>query len=349
MICMKAVAKIPNLLLLIVLGMSACGPDARDRIESNALEIVAPREGEIRGEIRMELRELEASASVEFSGAQPLRSEGHIYYFKFEQAGLQTINILTRHGEEERSGRHQIAIYPAAEASPLEYQIIAVHPHRSDSYTQGLEVRGDTVYESSGQYGASRIQRYLLNDGKLLSEQELPVNHFGEGLSRMGDTLYQLTWREGICYLYDGSLNRLGTLPLPTAEGWGLCNDEKRLYLSDGSHRLQVLNPQLRIEQTLQIFNGKAPLNQLNELEYAESKIWANVYQSERIYLINPQTGAAEHYIDLSELRRQLSAPQAEVLNGIAYRQKTNTLLISGKYWDKTFEIRPVLPGQETL
>ncbi|MDP2685910.1 MAG: glutaminyl-peptide cyclotransferase, partial [Aequorivita sp.] len=175
-----------------------------------------------------------------------------------------------------------------------------------------------------------------------IRKQGLQAGYFGEGITILNNTLYQLTYKNGKCYTYDiandfqlkNEFNYVG-------EGWGLCNDGKSLIMSNGSERIVYRNPQtFAIERTLEVYDNRGPIVNLNELEYIDGKIYANVYQQGSIAIIDPTNGAVEGVIDLTDLKDKVTQhPGLDVLNGIAYNGEPNILYITGKNWDKLFKI----------
>ena len=156
----------------------------------------------------------------------------------------------------------------------------------------------------------------------------------------MNDKVYQLTWKEGQCIIYDEDLKEIKKIGFrsTTGEGWGICNDGVSLILSDGSHKLTYLNPEtFAIEKVMEVYAGSTPVNYLNELEYVNGVIYANIYTTNQIAQIDAKTGKVTGVIELTSLKNE--NPTGEVLNGIAYQKSSNTFFMTGKYWDKTYEI----------
>ena len=224
------------------------------------------------------------------------------------------------------------------------YEIVNTYPHDITSYTQGLEFYKGELYESTGQYGESKLRKLDYKNGTVLKTINLNSAYFGEGLSVLNDKIYQLTWKEGRGLVYDvNSLEQIETFNYgQSKEGWGLCNDGKKLYKSDGSEFLWFLNPiTLAEEGSLQAYTNKGKLTNLNELEWVNGKIYANRYQKNGVAIINPNNGAIEAVIDFKTLRTKVTKHQGlDVLNGMAYNPQTKTLFVTGKRWDKLFEVR---------
>jgi glutamine cyclotransferase len=224
------------------------------------------------------------------------------------------------------------------------YEIINTYPHDITSYTQGLEFYKGDLYESTGQYGESKLRKLDYKKGGVLKNINLSTAYFGEGLSVLNDKIYQLTWKEGRGLVYDiDSFEQIETFNYgQSKEGWGLCNDGHKFYKSDGSEYLWFLNPNTLAEEgALQAYTNKGKLTNLNELEWVDGKIYANRYQKNGVAIINPENGAIEAVIDFKALKTKVTKHQGlDVLNGMAYNPKTKTLFVTGKRWDKLFEVK---------
>ena len=231
---------------------------------------------------------------------------------------------------------------PSVEPQYYTYQIVAEYPHLRSSFTQGLQLIDGELWEGTGEYGKSRIMRTDLATGKVLQSRDIAKSEFGEGITVLGEKIYQLTWLEGKLHIYD----RKTLKPLAThtykGEGWGLTTDGSKLYMSDGTHIIRVLNPEtLEVEHRFGVTLNGASLPYLNELEWIDGKIWANVYTYNHIVIINPANGVVEGVVDLSEiLPRSEYDDKTDVLNGIAYDSATKRIFVTGKNWSKLFEIK---------
>lgn len=222
----------------------------------------------------------------------------------------------------------------------LRARVLTVYDHDPRAYTQGLVWYDGKIFESTGQYGDSSLQRWDLDTGEVEKKVTLPPDLFGEGLAMVGERLVQLTWRQGIAFVYrPGDLSRSGKLAYE-GEGWGLCFDGEQLFMSDGTHVLTVRDPEdLSIIRRLVVTRRGTLLDRLNELECVEGWIFANVYQTDEIVKIDPKTGMIHTTIDASGLLSPSEQVAADVLNGIAYRPTTKTFLLTGKHWPKLFEV----------
>ena len=227
--------------------------------------------------------------------------------------------------------------------APVDYQfrIINSYPHARDVFTQGLEFHNDLLYESAGQYGQSRLFTRKLYAITPITNHSLSKNLFAEGITLLKDQLYQLTWRSGRAFTYQADTLTLKGEFTITGEGWGLTNNGKHLIVSNGSHRLRFLDPKTAaVLKTLEVtFQGRA-LNLLNELEWVDGLIYANVWQSNWIVMIDPDNGTVVGKVDLSNLLPSiLRTASTGVLNGIAHDRKNDRLFITGKNWPKLYQI----------
>ena len=232
--------------------------------------------------------------------------------------------------------------WPAPAATPVcAYRVVAVYPHDRTAFTQGLVYAEGQLYEGTGLNGQSWLRRARLGTGEVLQQADLPAEHFGEGITLLGDRLFQLTWQSHLGFVYDQNTFQLvQTFNYPT-EGWGLTHDGQRLIMSDGTATLYFLDPDTFIEVgRVNVSDERGPVNQLNELEYINGSIYANVWKTDRIARIDPASGRVLAWIDLSGLfsAAELLDPEA-VLNGIAYDVQTDRLFVTGKRWPSLFEI----------
>lgn len=213
------------------------------------------------------------------------------------------------------------------------------YPHNNQHYTQGLEFNNGVLFEGIGQYGSSLVCQKDLKTGKIITNKEIGLDEsfFGEGITIFKDQLYQLTWQEQKCFVYNKeTFELIKTIPY-IGEGWGLCNDGKSIIMSDGSERITFRNPtSFSIERTIEVYDNKGPIDRLNELEFIDGKIYANVYTTKQIVVIDPETGRVIATIDGSELEKE-GRGFGDVMNGIA--QNEGKIYMTGKNWDKLFEV----------
>jgi len=236
---------------------------------------------------------------------------------------------------------------PTSEAIPIyTYRIVNVYPHDPDAFTQGLVFGDGLLYEGTGQWGQSTLRKVELESGDVLQLYALSYQCFGEGITIYGDNVIQLTWKSRIGFVYDkDSLALLQTFTYPT-EGWGITHDGTYLIVSDGTSTLHFWDPETFEEvYQLRVYDSQGPVTRLNELEYIQGRIYANVWLGDRIAIIDPQTGQVTGWIDLTGLLGPEDRTQSiDVLNGIAYDAEGGRLFVTGKLWPKLFEIELIPP-----
>jgi glutamine cyclotransferase len=222
------------------------------------------------------------------------------------------------------------------------YQIVNSYPHDPQAFTEGLVYQNGFLYEGTGLNGQSTLRKVELATGKVVQTRAISETYFGEGITLVGDRIIQLTWQSQVGFIYDkASFAPLGEFHYPT-EGWGLTHDDTRLIMSDGTSRLHFLDPQTFQETgSVEVYDNKGPVVRLNELEYIHGEIYANVWQTDRIARIAPQTGQVLGWIDLTGLLGPEDRQQpVDWLNGIAYDAVGERLFVTGKLWPKLFEIK---------
>jgi glutamine cyclotransferase len=229
------------------------------------------------------------------------------------------------------------------------YQVVHTYPHDAQAFTQGLVFVDGRLYESTGRNGQSSLRMDELASGKVLQRYDVPEKYFAEGLTNWGSTLIQLTWQTHTAFVYDRFSFRLLKSFSYDGEGWGLTQDGRRLILSDGTATLRFLDPEtFKVTQRVEVTDHGAPVRELNELEYVHGEIYANVWHSNRIARISPETGKVLGWIDLTGIisNSELSDDEA-VLNGIAWDAKADRLFVTGKLWPKIFEVRVIPEGRK--
>jgi glutaminyl-peptide cyclotransferase len=282
------------------------------------------------------------------------------FFFQNEIQENKFANKLELSLKDKKLGNHQIQamIFSEGETDTVHimvkilnntaptlytYNIINTYPHDKEAYTQGLEFFKDTLYESTGQYGSSSLRKTNFETGEVLAKVDLANKYFGEGLSILNNKIFQLSWNEGEGIIYDlKDLKRTGTFAYnQSKEGWGLTNDGNQFYKSDGTEKIWILNGSTLAEESyIQPTTNKTISTQLNELEWVEGKIYANTYQYDSVAIIDPKTGAIEGVVNFKGLRDKVTQhDKLDVLNGIAYNPKTKKLYVTGKNWDKLFEV----------
>lgn len=227
------------------------------------------------------------------------------------------------------------------------FRVVAELPHSTGAYTQGLQWDGGLFYEGTGLRGESELRVVNPATGEALRSVRLERKYFGEGITLLGDKIYQLTWTSGKAFVYDkATLRKLKEFSYE-GEGWGITTDGSRLYTSNGTDQIAVRNPQtFKVERTIDVLMAGRKVGLLNELEWIEGEIWANVYMTDQIVRIDPESGAVVGLIDLTGLQAPTDQTwQADVLNGIAYDPATKSLYVTGKNWNKIYKIELTKDG----
>jgi glutamine cyclotransferase len=223
------------------------------------------------------------------------------------------------------------------------YRVVRSHPHDRQAFTQGLIYADGFLYEGTGLHGSSSLRKVELASGRVLKEIRLAPIHFGEGITAFGDWIVQVTWRSRVGFVYDKRTFRLLRQFTYPHEGWGITHDGKRLIMSDGTSTLHFLDPKdFRETAVVSVFDERGPVTGLNELEYVQGVIYANIWPTNLIAVIDPGTGRVTARIDLKGLLDPGDAAGADVLNGIAYDARSDRLFVTGKMWPKLFEIKIV-------
>lgn len=235
----------------------------------------------------------------------------------------------------------------AQQAPTWGVRVVATYPHDPRAFTQGLLWRDGHLYESTGQIGYSTIRQVNLEDGRVLQSVDIPRDQFGEGIVDWGDQIINISWQNGVGYRWDRrTLRRLGEWRY-RGEGWGLTRSNSEIIMSDGTHELRFLDPNtLNERRRVQVTDQGVPVPRLNELEWVNGEIFANVWMTPMIARINPASGRVTGWIDLTALAIQNGSNQDSVLNGIAYDADSDRLFVTGKYWSRLYEIDLVAPAR---
>jgi glutamine cyclotransferase len=245
---------------------------------------------------------------------------------------LTTLKCET--GPAPTPGKQSVPIYG--------YEVVHVFPHDRDAFTQGLVFHEGKLLESTGEGGRSSLRRVEIETGIPIQKVDVPTPYFAEGITLLKGKIYQLTWQHQVGFIYDpATFQNIGQFNYQ-GEGWGLANDGQSLILSDGTNQIRFLDPDnFQVKKTIAVLDGHKAVTEINELEYIQGEIYANIWHADRIARINPQTGLVVGWIDLSGLLARGEVQDEEaVLNGIAYDEATGRLFVTGKLWPKLFEIR---------
>ena len=270
------------------------------------------------------------------------------HYTIIGSLGNQRLVADFKVGDKPFSIREQFVVFADKAPDIYTYKLINTYPHDKNAYTQGLEFYQGMLYESTGQYGLSSMRKTAFATGEVIQKLSLDASYFGEGLTFINDEAVQLTWKENLGFIYDpNNFKLLSSFNYEKSkEGWGLCNDGKVVYKTDGTEKLWKLDPSTFEEiDFVDIVTHNKLISKVNELEYANGFIYANTYQfnKEVVLIIKPATGQVVGVVDFSGLKEQVTQhPQLDVFNGIAYHPKRNSFFVTGKYWDKLFEVKIV-------
>jgi glutamine cyclotransferase len=267
--------------------------------------------------------------------------------FKFElkeqKLGYQYLKATVYFGTESSFATKRIELVSNVNPKPLKYKIVNTFSHDKKAFTEGLEFYNDTLYESTGQEGASFIKKYDYKTGKVFKQIDLDQQYFGEGITFVNGKLFQLTYKNKTGFIYDAKTLKLEkTFAFEKdIEGWGMTNDGKYIYQTDGTEKIWKVDPNTqKMVDYINVYSGTSKIKAINELEWINGKIYTNVWFKDAIAVVNPTSGAVEGILDMSGLRKLMTGvTKDDVLNGIAYNPKTKTIFVTGKNWNKMFEI----------
>jgi glutamine cyclotransferase len=228
----------------------------------------------------------------------------------------------------------------ARRTAPAAVKVVAAYPHDPNAFTQGLAIEAGQLYEGTGQYGASTVRRVDLASGRPEKQRSLGPRYFGEGIAILDGLLYQLTWQNGVVVVYDLETFEVERTMEYDGEGWGLAHDGRELIMSDGSATIRFRDPQtFAVTREIEVRSDGEAVPKLNELEYIDGEIWANIWYDDRIARISPANGEVLGFVDLSALYPQSARSSEAVLNGIAYDRAADRLFVTGKNWPQLYEI----------
>ena len=222
------------------------------------------------------------------------------------------------------------------------YKVVNTYPHDREAFTQGLIFYNGVLYEGTGQETGSTLREVELESGKVLRQHNLDASLFGEGITMFNDRIFQVTWENKVGFVYDRSTFKVINKVYYQTEGWGLTTIDDRIVMSDGTNALYFVEPgTFTVISRMEVYDNRSMIDSLNELEYINGEIWANIWMSDRIARIDPESGKVKGYIDLKGLLSNADrSPDTDVLNGIAYDRETKRIFVTGKRWPKLFEIR---------
>lgn len=342
-----------NFLATILLGITLIGCGDKNKTENSLFNIddsafpahFLPQESISLGVLNPKSKKIDSISY--FLNDKKIGSTKNTEKFKFElkdlRLGYQYIKATVYFGPESSDATKRIEVVSDVKPQLLKYKIINTYPHDKKSFTEGLEFYKDTLYESTGQEGASFIRKYDYKTGKTFKQINLDQEYFGEGITFINGKLFQLTYKNKKGFIYNANTLKLEkTFDFEKdIEGWGMTNDGKYIYQTDGTEKIWKVNPATqKMTDYLNVYSGTSKIKAINELEWINGKIYTNIWFKDAIAVVNPTSGAVEGILDLSGLRKLMTdVTKDDVLNGIAYNPKTKTILVTGKNWSKMFEI----------
>lgn len=260
-----------------------------------------------------------------------------------KKLGYHQLKALVYFDKDTVSTKTRIEVASGVVPKLLKYTVVNSYPHDVNAFIEGYEFYNDTLIESTGLKGKSYFAKVDYKTGQSFKKVDLDAQYFGEGITIINDKVYQLTWENQEGFVYDAkTMKKIKSFKYDKpVEGWGMTNDGKMIYHSDGTEKIWTMDPEsLKLTDYINVYTNDSKIKSVNELEWINGKIYGNIWQKDAIAVINPANGAVEAVLDLSALRAQVTNKEAEVLNGIAYRKSTNTIFVTGKNWNKTFEIK---------
>ena len=331
-------------IILLLAALTSCGSKSDEKkalfsIKTNAVKGNISNASALELDIINKKNEVIDSVSYTLDG----KSISTGYDLNAHKLGKQPLQAQVYFNGTSQTVQSSITILSATTPKVFQFKIINEYPHDITSYTQGLEFHNGILYESTGQYKASKLRQVNYKTGEVLKNINLADAYFGEGLTVFKDKVYQLTWQKGTGFVYDAaSLEKLSSFKYgKSKEGWGLTHNDTHIYKSDGTENIWLLDPETLAETSkIQAYTHKGKITETNEMEWINGKIYANRYQKNGVAIINPKNGAIEGVIDFTPLKDKVTQhDKLDVLNGIAYNPDTKTIFVTGKYWDKLFEV----------
>lgn len=265
------------------------------------------------------------------------------FELKDQKLGYQNLKALVFYDGGNSEATARVELVSNVQPKLLNYKIINTYPHDTNSFTEGLEFYKDTLYESTGLNGKSYFRKYDYKTGKIYKQVDLDSKYFGEGITLINGKLYQLTWQKKTGFIYNANTLKLEKTFTydKDIEGWGMTNDGKYIYQTDKTEKIWKMDPETqKMIDYINVYSGSSKIKSINELEWINGKIYTNVWQKDAIAVVNPENGAVEGILDMSGLRKLINVTPDDYLNGIAYNPKTKTIFVTGKNWDKLFEIK---------
>jgi glutaminyl-peptide cyclotransferase len=283
---------------------------------------------------------------VYFSNDIKLATKKGVEKFSFDlkdqKLGYQNLKAIVYFEGEKSEVFDKIELVSNIVPNSLKYKVVNTYPHDTASFTEGLEFYKDTLYESTGLRGKSYFRKYDYKTGKVFKQIDLDAKYFGEGITFLNGKMFQLTYEEKTGFIYNASTLKLEKTFAydKDIEGWGMTNDGKYIYQTDKTEKIWRMNPDTqKMIDFVNVYSGTLKIQKINELEWINGKIYMNIWQKDYIIIVNPNSGAVESVLDMAGLRKLAKVTIDDTLNGIAYNPKTKTIFVTGKNWDKLFEI----------
>lgn len=293
--------------------------------------------------INFEISSTESIDSIvlEYAAEHILYTEGSFSWAPNQaKTGKQKIKVKVYAANQSETHYARVVMLSDITPTPMTYEIIAAYPHRESAFTQGLSFIGDTLLESTGQFGESSLARLNYETGEVYQSTSLESDYFGEGSTFWKNQIFYLTWKSNKGFIYDNNLTQTGQFNY-TYEGWGMTTMGDTLVVSDGKEIIHFLDPRDMSEiGSLQVYDQEGKIENINELEYFNGLIYANIWQQDHIISIDPKTGRVMDIIDCSGLDQNFQSSQADVLNGIAYKSNSDQIFVTGKNWPKLFQVK---------
>jgi len=349
-----------GLLLIVVFSCVQCKNDSKKNNENEkpqhlpAIKLLSPANEDqfITGDgaMSVEIEVNDASRIKDMSlfiddtlYAENLKIESQIINVPTENGKVGWVDLYLAYtdndGKPHRDNR-RVIFFSDKVPNQLFATKIATYPHSKTSYTQGLEFYKGKLYESTGQVGQSLIAEVDLATGNQSRFKNLNAPYFGEGITILNDTIYQITWKSNVCFLYDMDFNKIGELNYE-GQGWGLCNNGKSIIMTSGDSEIVWRNPRtFAIEKSIYAFHDQSDESNLNEIELINDKLYINVYMENKIIEVDTTTGRVMSFIDCNSIATEGQVGGADVLNGIAYNPITGKTYITGKLWPTLFEVK---------
>jgi glutamine cyclotransferase len=360
--------KSPLIFLILIWTFSCSGRPGRNEAKLNenapapaelapVVKIVIPEENygfklndPVRLELQVESEDTPDSVVISFGGryVATITNEPWDYTIPPDYTaatGRKSLKITSyKSGKSPYSNTRFMVVYSDIKPAIYGYKVVNTYPHDREAFTQGLFYYNGVLYEGTGQESGSSLREVEIESGKVLRQHNLDASLFGEGITLYNDRIYQVTWQDRVGFVYDRATFRTLNKLHYSTEGWGLTTLDDKIVMSDGTNILYFMDPEMfTVVSSIEVYDDKARIDSLNELEYVNGEIWANIWMTDKIARIDPVSGKVNGYINMTGLLNKSDRkPDTDVLNGIAYDSEGKRIFVTGKRWPKLFEIRLV-------